>query len=452
MFEYQKNKNMLWHLVKYLLGFVIAVFFKRTKVSNIKNLKIKGPIILAVNHPNGFMDPVALSSLVYPPRLRYLARGDAFKKGIVTTILQSLGVIPIFRIQDGGKEGLLKNDETYNIVNRLLSKNKKIIIFAEGLCIQERRLRPLKKGVPRMIFGAMETSKLNNLIVVPIGINYKDPSQFRGSIFCNVGKPIKMIDYMAAYKEAPAKTMNQFLADLTPRMKELIININHHRSEKVIEHIEEIYKYDFFKKKKLNSDDLENDFLFSTKVVDVINKAEETEPEKVKLLNEKTAHYFSVIQKHNLRDWLINPHKQSSINYGVFALRLFVIILTLPIYFIGLIASYLPYKLTHIITSKKVKIKEFKASFYMGIGAVLFLFYYIIQFFVIKALAPTILWVICILFIFILSSIFCLHISPFRKKTWGILRIIKIKSSHRTLFEGLSKQRKEIIKSFEELM
>ena len=443
---------MLWHLLKYFLGFVIALFFKRTKVSNIQNLKVKGPIILAVNHPNGFMDPVALSTLVYPPRLRYLARGDAFKKGIVTKILQSLGIIPIFRIQDGGKEGLLKNDETYNIVNRLLLKNKKIIIFAEGLCIQERRLRPLKKGVPRMIFGAMETGKLNNLIVIPVGINYKDPSQFRGNIFCNVGKPIKMIDYMAAYKEAPAKTMNQFLADLTPRMKELIVNINHQRSEKVIEHIEEIYKYNFFKKEKLNIDDIEDDFLFSTKVADIINQTEETNPEKVKSLNEKTAHYFSIIQKHNLRDWLINPHKQSSINYAVFAIRLVILILTLPIYLIGLIASYLPYKLTHIITSKKVKIKEFKASFYMGIGAFLFLFYYIIQFFVIKALSPNILWVICILFIFILSSIFCLHISPFRKKTWGILRMIKIKSLYPTLFEDLSKQRKEIINSFEELM
>ena len=174
------------------------------------------------------MDPIALSTLVYPPRLRYLARGDAFKKGIVTTILQSFGIIPIFRIQDGGKEGLLKNEETYNIVTRLLTKNKKIIIFAEGLCIQERRLRPLKKGVPRMIFGAMQNNSLNNLMVVPVGINYKDPSQFRGTIFCNVGQPIKMIDYMAAYNEAPAKTMNQFLTDLTIRMKELIVNINHH--------------------------------------------------------------------------------------------------------------------------------------------------------------------------------------------------------------------------------
>jgi glycerol-3-phosphate O-acyltransferase/dihydroxyacetone phosphate acyltransferase len=443
---------MLWHLLKYLLGFVIAVFFKKTKISNLNYLRVKGPIILAVNHPNGFMDPVALSTLTYPPRLRYLARGDAFKKGIITTILQSFGIIPIFRIQDGGKEGLLKNEESYTIVTRLLTKNKKIIIFAEGLCIQERRLRPLKKGVPRMIFSAMQNNLLDNLIVVPVGINYKDPSQFRGTIFCNIGKPIKMIDYMAAYNEAPAKTMNQFLTDLTIRMKELIVNINHPRSEKVIEHIEEIYQYDFFKKEKLDNINPEHHFLLSTKIAEAINRAEVNEPELVKSLYEKTDHYFSLIKKHNLRDWLINPRKQSTINYGVFVLRLCVIILSLPVYFIGLIASYLPYRITYSITSKKVKIKEFKASFYMGIGAFLFFIYYIVQFFVIKTLTPNILWVICILFLFVCSSIVCLHLSPFRKKTWGLLRLLKIKSNRPTLFEDLSIRRKDIIKLFEELI
>ena len=88
----------------------------------------------------------------------------------------------------------------------------------------------------------------------------------------------------------------------------------------------------------------------------------------------------------------------------------------------------------------------------MGIGAFLFLFYYTIQFFIIKTLTPNILWVICILFLFIVSSIVCLHLSPFRKKTWGILRLLKIKSKHPTLFEDLSMRRKEIINSFEELI
>ena len=443
---------MLWHILKYYLGFVIAVFFKKATIKNAQNIKVQGAVIIAVNHPNAFMDPIALTTLVYPPRLRYLARGDAFKKGIVTLLLESLGIIPIFRIQDGGKEGLKKNDETYERVNSLLKKNKKIIIFAEGLCIQERRLRPLKKGVPRMVFGAMEAEGLHDLIVVPVGINYTDPSQFRGTLFCNVGEPIKMIEYMEAYKEAPAKTMNQFLADLAPKMKELIIHINHTRSEEVISHLEEIYRTKYYKQHHYNLNNLEHDFLFSSNVVNVINKAEDTTPNAVKELHHKTAHYMDVLKKHHIKDWLINPTNENNINYMHFSLRLLFIIITIPIYIIGLIASYLPYKLTDIITSKKVKVIEFKASFNMGIGAFLFLFYYACIFFAVKAVAPNPWWAVLALFTSAISSLFCLHLSPFRKKTWGILRLLKLKSSQPNVIQMLSQQRKDIIQSFEELM
>lgn len=434
------------------MSLVIGIYFKRAKIKNAHYLKVKGPIIIAMNHPNAFMDPVAFSTLIYPPKVNYLARGDTFKKGIVTFLLESLGIIPIFRIQDGGKEGLKKNDETYNRVNAILKKNKKIIIFAEGLCIQERRLRPLKKGVPRMIFGAMEAHNLNNLKVVPIGVNYQDPSQFRGTIFFNIGKPINVIDYMEAYKIAPAKTMNQFITDLTPKMKELIVHINYHRSEKVIEHIEEIYRYDYFIKEKLNFKNLEHDFLFSSKIANVINNAEETQPEKIVELHNKTTHYFSVIKKYHIKDWLINPFKQSSINYTVLTLRILWIFLTLPIYVIGLLSSYIPYKLTHIITTKKVRVTEFKASFTMGIGAAMFLIYYSIQFSIIYILIPNFLWFLIVVAITIASSGFCIYISPFRKKTWGILRLLKLKSSQPNLIHDLTSQRKEIISLFEELL
>jgi glycerol-3-phosphate O-acyltransferase / dihydroxyacetone phosphate acyltransferase len=442
---------MLWHILKYYMGFVLAAYFKRMQIKNLHHLQVKGPIILAVNHPNGFMDPVALSTLAYPPKLLYLARGDAFKKGMVSRILESLGIIPIFRIQDGGKEGLKKNDETYERVNILLKRNKKIMIFAEGLCIQERRLRPLKKGVPRMILGAMDSGELDNLIVVPVGINYTDPAQFQSTIFCNVGEPIKMIEYMAAYKEAPAKTMNQFLADLTPRMKELIVHINRPHSEEVIEHLEQICRLDYYNKEKYCIHNLEHDFNFSNYIVNIINQAEETQPEKVKYLNEKTKSYFSQLKKYNIKDWLFSPHKKHLINYGIFALRLAFIITTLPIYLRGLVASYLPYKITEIITKKKVKIIEFKASFNMGIGAVLFLLYYNLQFFVVKAIAPNAWWALLFLVISVLTSIFCLKISPFRKKTRGILRVLKLKSSQPDLIEMLNQKRKEITHLFEEL-
>ena len=438
---------MLWHILKYYLCFVIVVFFKRNKISNIKSIQVKGPVILAMNHPNAFMDPVAFSALVYPPRVRYLARGDAFKKGIITWILESFGIIPIFRIQDGGKEGLLKNDETYTIVNRLLQNNKKIIIFAEGICIQERRLRALKKGVPRMIFGAMSEYDLKNLTVVPIGVNYSNPSQFRGTVFFNIGEPISVNDYMASYNQAPAKTMNVFLVDLAAKMKQLIVNINYRRSEKVIEHLEIILKPDFFKSKKLNEKNLEHDFLFSTEVVDVINKAEEIIPEKIVELTEKTSYYFSELKKYQLKDWLINPDKQKGINYFTVYLKIIFLIITTPIYIIGLLGNYIPYKLSYFITSKKVKIKEFKASFYMGIGAMLFLINYALLFFIPKVLYSSWLGLLIVVISFICGYT-CLYLSPIRKKTMGMIRVLSLKSKNEKKFNDLIHKRAEIIKMY----
>jgi hypothetical protein len=246
--------------------------------------------------------------------------------------------------------------------------------------------------------------------------------------------------------------MNQFLADLAPKMKELIVHINHTRSEEVISHLEEVYRTKYYQQHKFKLNNLEHDFLFSSKVVDAINKAEEIQPEKVKELNQKTVHYFNELKKYHIKDWLINPTNQSSISYPLFALRLLYIIITLPIYFKGLVASYLPYKLTDLITTKKVKVIEFKASFNMGIGAFLFLFYYACIFFIVNAVAPNPWWAVLALFTSVLSSLFCLHLSPFRKKTWGILRLLKLKSSQPDLIQMLSQQRKHIIQSFEDLM
>lgn len=442
---------MFWHIIKYYMCFIIATYFRRSQIKNAKYVQVKGPVIIAMNHPNAFMDPISFTVHSFPPRVYYLARGDAFKKGIVTVLLESLGIIPIFRIQDGGKEGLKKNDETYERVNALLKRNKKIIVFAEGLCVQERRLRPLKKGVPRMVFGAVEANDLKDLTVVPVGVNYSDPDQFRSDVFFNVGKPLKVADYWENYKAAPAKTMNQFLTDLAPRMKELIVHINHKHNERLVEHIEDVYKYKYFKKHHYQFNNLEHSFNFSTKVVEVINKAEETKPEDVKALYEKTKHYFNSLKKHHLRDWLINPAKQKHINYIHFVVRVLVLLVSLPLYLVGLIGNYVPYKLTHLITSKKVKLVEFKASFYMGIGAALFLLYYPIQFFIIKAFVPHVWWALFIIGLFILGGFISLHLSPFRKKTRGIYKTLQLKSKQPKVFESLTHERNDIIHAFEKL-
>ena len=274
---------MLWHFLRYIMAFAGPTFYKRIQAKNDHYLRnAKGPVILALNHPNAFTDPSVFVCVSYPVRTYYLARGDAFKPGLISVLLESIGILPIFRIQDGGKEGLKKNDESYKRANELLKrKNAKIMIYAEGLCIQERRLRPLKKGVARFTFGAQDFLGNEELIVIPVGLNYSNPNKFRSTLFYNFGEPIKVSDFKALYQENPPKAYTQFLQTLEPKMRALIMHINDKRFDPVVGHFEKLCKKDWLKEKGESFKNLEQDYNASKQIVELVNTITEQEPETI---------------------------------------------------------------------------------------------------------------------------------------------------------------------------
>lgn len=440
---------MLWHILKYYICFTVTAFFRRLQVKGAEHIRVKGPVIIAMNHPNAFMDPVAFTIAAYPPRVMYLARGDVFRPGLVSALLESIGIVPIYRIQDGGKEGLKKNDETYRRVNSLLNRNQKIIIFAEGLCIQERRLRPLKKGVPRMVFGAMKELDHPNLTVVPVGVNYSNAKNFRGNLFINIGEPLRVADYMPAYDKAPAKTMNQLLQDLEPKMRSLIVHINNRANDRLVEHIEEICKRDWCKAKGLQYKNLEHDLLVSQEITAIVNTASDKAPEQIEQLKKHTNKYFNKLKKLKLRDWLLKNGTKTHPLYV--AARILLLLCGLPLYFAGIIGNYIPYALSYRITNKIVKHVEFHSAINLGIGSFLFLLWYLAQFFIVYAFSPHIGWPLLYVLVALFSGWFCLYYSPFRKKTMGLYRAMKLKKNEPGLWKELGAERAEIIALFERL-
>ena len=56
-------------------------------------LKKQGPLLLASNHPNSFLDAVILDILFEQP-IWSLARGDVFKNKFISRILTSLKNVP----------------------------------------------------------------------------------------------------------------------------------------------------------------------------------------------------------------------------------------------------------------------------------------------------------------------------------------------------------------------
>jgi glycerol-3-phosphate O-acyltransferase/dihydroxyacetone phosphate acyltransferase len=433
---------MLWHILRYLTTFILPTFYKRIQGKNEKNLMVKGPVIIAMNHPNAFTDPVAFTYVSYPVRLKYLARGDAFKPGLISWMLEQLGIVPIFRIQDAGKEGLQKNDEAYRRVNALLKRNHKIIVFAEGLCIQERRLRPLKKGVARMVFGAYEFLKNDKLIVIPVGVNYSQPDKFRSDLFYNVGEPIYVKDFIEEYKVNPARAQNHFLHALEPKMKELITHINNKKYDDVVAYIETLCKKDWIIEQGLNPKSLADDYMVTKKITDKVNQAEMDHPEVLDEFKEKASRYFKELRKSGLRDWLLNPKQNEGVTQGGYYLRILAIILGSPLYLLGLIGNILPYKITKTLTKRLVKgNKEFYASISIGVGAFLILINYLLWFFLVYAFSPNIFLPLLVCLVFALCGWFTLYFHFFILKVRGVYRALKDEKTVKTL----AAQRKELL-------
>ncbi len=180
----------------------------------------KGPLLIASNHPNAFLDAIVLSVLFKQP-IYSLARGDAFKNKLTNTLLRALNMLPIYRLSEGANH-LNNNYETFSECRNIFKKNGIILIFSEGTCVNEWKLRPLKKGTARLAFSSWEEGI--DLTILPTGINYHSFSRFGKHIQINFGNPIKWSDF--DHKKMDGTLVNSFNDQLENALKNLVIEIN----------------------------------------------------------------------------------------------------------------------------------------------------------------------------------------------------------------------------------
>src|ERR1700739_512664 len=83
-------------------------YFEKILVKGQSNIPDDGPVILASNHPNSFLDGLVLTAYYKKP-IYYLARGDVFSSPFVSFFLRFLNIVPIFRREEGA-ENFPKNE------------------------------------------------------------------------------------------------------------------------------------------------------------------------------------------------------------------------------------------------------------------------------------------------------------------------------------------------------
>lgn len=182
---------MLYGFLKVYVGIILKFFIRDIKINGMENIPADGAVMFASFHPNSFLDAILLNCTVERP-VWSLARGDAFKRSWVRDLLHKLYMMPIYRISEG-KENLDKNDETFEKCAGVFKNKGQVLIFSEGLCLNQTELLPLKKGTARL---ALQTwSEGIDVTVIPTALNYDQFTSTGKKIVLNFEAPIRKEDF-----------------------------------------------------------------------------------------------------------------------------------------------------------------------------------------------------------------------------------------------------------------
>jgi 1-acyl-sn-glycerol-3-phosphate acyltransferase len=204
----------------------MLIFCRRIIINKPELLKMNGPLLLACNHPNSFLDAAIIADLFKYP-VYSLTRGDVFKKPFYRKLLTSLNMFPVYRTSEGA-ENININYETFTVCRQLFKKNGIVLVFSEGRCINEWHLRPLMKGTARLAFSSWNENI--PLEILPVGINYSSFRRFGKNMFINFGEIISKKDF--DQNESEGKKYQSFNQKLQEQLQQLVFEIDKNDREK----------------------------------------------------------------------------------------------------------------------------------------------------------------------------------------------------------------------------
>ena len=182
---------MLYSVLKVIVRLAAKIFCRKIIINNTELLKEKGPLILACSHPNSFLDAVLMDILFEQP-IWSLTRGDAFLNKRITKLFYKLKMLPVYRPSEG-VENLSENYKTFDACIELFKRHQVVLVFSEGLCVNEWRLRSLKKGTARLAYKCQQENI--PLKILPVGINYSSFTQFGKNLYVNFGNIFTANDF-----------------------------------------------------------------------------------------------------------------------------------------------------------------------------------------------------------------------------------------------------------------
>jgi len=427
---------------KILYAYVSVIhrlYYRRVTIVGAEKIPPNTPVIFAPNHQNALMDAFAVMFPIHK-HVVFMARADIFKKPAIAKILNSLQILPIYRIRDGYGE-LGRNQEVFDNTVEVLKSNIPLCILPEGNHEGLKRLRPLKKGIFRIAFQTEESNSFNlNLHIIPVGIDYSDYFNAGADLTVIYGTPIRIADYAVQYRENEQKTINTLMNILAENMRSVMIHIPEEHYELTYQ-ISEMYEPNVWNTCN-NRRQPYNKLTIRQYIAQKVTEAFTRHPEKAIEINNALSVYNSNLIKTGLTDCFLQqktPH---------FLLSLFVetviSIVLLPLQVYGMVLNYIPFKIPMMVASK-IKDRHFKSSIQFGVALFSFPIYYLIIIIVCCLLTDSNLTKLIFGLTLPLTGLFAFYNFKILKQLLGKFKIFIFKHFKTEQYNSLQKERNHII-------
>ena len=211
-------KRLWYYILRLYLKAGLWFFCDELSTSGLENIPKQGAVIFTANHNNAFLDAILIISKT--KRITYsLTRSDVFKKKNFRFLLNSLHLLPIYRVRDGLRS-VSQNIHTFQKTTEVLNREHAVIMFPEAQHHNDRQLKKISKGFTRVAFEAASKNPNIPLHIVPVGINYHDFHQFPTRVHLNFGKPIDVLPY---YNKDDIPNSSRSLTDKTEQVMQTLV-------------------------------------------------------------------------------------------------------------------------------------------------------------------------------------------------------------------------------------
>ena len=358
------------------------LFYRKVDVIGAKSVPDTGPVIFAPNHQNALMD--ALSILCTKDRQPvFVARADIFQKPLIIAVLNFLRILPIYRKRDGVNSSD-HNQDTFDILLKVLHSNQAVGIMPEGTHNEIKRLRMLQKGAFRMAMQAQEKYGNSPMVkIIPVGLEYTSTNKFRSDVTVRYGTALELSDFYDLYVENPAKAYRKLQDALMAKMREGMIDVASEKHYGEIERLRVLYQRQAIQRLGLDMRNAEHRLMAQQKIIASLQEYAQTNPNEMSELCLKVNDYFSFLKKHALNDWTVErPNTLAGL-----LLRSVLSLAGIPFWILGILFNYLPYKLS-AIASRKVKDPQFVSSVQFVAGLVAYPLYHFIMILLLALFIP----------------------------------------------------------------